>query len=184
MRKFVAVLLAFLLISGQVSLAESPDAWDEWCESQSTEVLIYIKEKIEAELGKRTAFESSTGDQGVIAQKNFDDCTVKVIKVYTIAQAGADCLVVEYVWSHSKEEAAAFLYTLSTEAYQEGVQLTPYTLIDGSTNTATKIKPGVEYTSIGVFLLNNRTSTVTLDVMPFMDIGNTQGKISVEITLK
>lgn len=89
-----------------------------------------------------------------------------------IEQLGSTCLLVEYEWYHTEDEPIAFMYSFSTEVYQDGVQCYPYIWLDGEEKDTLKIQKNTKLTCYEVFLLSNDTSPVTLYVDEIFDFSD------------
>ena len=140
MRKVFSLVLVIIALTLQTGFAREDviKQWEEWCAEQTDATLEFARAKIDEELARRKSnnAESSQGqseeslqeEKTILKEKSFNDVTIKITDIYTQVQSSDICLVVEYQWSHSKDEAVAFAYTITDEAYQDGVQLVPYTL--------------------------------------------------------
>lgn len=106
------------------------------------------------------------------ATNNFGSKFVQIIGHRVINQNGRDCLVVEYRWFHTKNEPTAFMYSFSTEAYQNGVQLQSYILMDGDSEMMTKIEKSTFLRCYDVFLLRNTSSDVKVLVDEVFDFSD------------
>lgn len=103
---------------------------------------------------------------------NFGRKFVQIIGYKVINQHGRDCLVIEYRWFHTDNEPTAFMYSFSTEAYQDGVQLQSYILLDGDSEMMTKIEKSTFLRCYDVFLLRNTSSDVKVLVDELFDFSN------------
>ena len=103
---------------------------------------------------------------------NFGRKFFQIIGHKVINQYGRDCLVVEYRWFHTNNEPTAFMYSFSTEAYQDGVQLQSYILMDGDSEMMTKIEKSTFMRCYDVFLLRNTSSDVKVLIDERFDFSN------------
>lgn len=100
-----------------------------------------------------------------------------------ITQNGYDCLVVEYRWWHNEDDPTAFMYSFSTEAYQNGVQCQSWILLDGNSELSTKIQNSTFLTCYDVFILNDASSPVSLYLDNIFDFGNQYENVLINIDL-
>lgn len=107
-----------------------------------------------------------------VAVHHFGSKYVAVTDWKIIEQLGSTCLLVEYEWYHTEAEPIAFMYSFSTEVYQDGVQCYPYIWFDGDTKDTLKIQKNTKLTCYEVFLLNNATSPVTLHIDEIFDFSD------------
>lgn len=115
---------------------------------------------------------------------SFGDKHVQIIGYEVVNQNNAECLVVEFRWWHSSDEPTAFAYSLSSEAYQNGVQLTPYILLGKNSGTTTKIEKNVGFRCYEVYLLRDNSSDIKLIIDSFFDISNKYKDIAITIQIQ
>ena len=101
-----------------------------------------------------------------------------VIESFRLSENYGDpVIIVKYQYTNYDNEPRSFMYSVSTKAYQDGIELnTPY-IIDDETNyhfkdKSTDVSPGITTTVEIAYELRNLSSDVTIVLTNFLEIGN------------
>ena len=111
-------------------------------------------------------------EEASVTVHHFGSKHVAVKSWKIIEQLGSTCLLIEYEWFHTEAKPSAFVYSISTEVYQDGVQCYPYIWLDGDQKDTVKIQKNTKLTCYKVYLLNNATSPVSLYVDDMYDFSD------------
>ena len=111
-------------------------------------------------------------EEAPVTVHHFGSKHVAVKSWKVIYQYDTPCLLVEYEWYHTEDDPTAFMYSISTEVYQDGIQCYPYIWLDGDQKDTVKIQKNTKLTCYKVYLLNNATSPATLYVDDMYDFSD------------
>lgn len=93
-------------------------------------------------------------------------------------------LVTEYQWINYSKEPQAFFASVSTEAYQNGVQCSTGFISGLNSNTTTKIETNRILTCYDIHVLNDSSSPVTIYIDQFFDIADQYDGLKYTVNLK
>lgn len=114
----------------------------------------------------------------------FDGITVSIDGASTYTSGNHQYLIVEHTWQHSYAEPTAFAYSISTEAYQDGIECDIGYLLDYSGTLSTKTQANTSYTCYSVFQLRNTTSPVTVIIDKCFDFTDQYDNLEYTISLQ
>ena len=104
------------------------------------------------------------------------DCHIKIVSAEKGQDiSGQDLLIVTFEWTNNSDDEKMFTSTFSVSAYQNGVECSSITVVDGveTEKMLAKIKPGVSLEVQESYILSD-TSDVTVEVGPWIDLGNSE----------
>ncbi len=148
MRKFNSVILVVLILALLLPTLAFAQTFD--LASMSNEELSALSAAIVAEQQSR-----NQSDTGYIVSGNLGKCFVGLKEVkYDKDRAGNNVVILVYDFSHTKEEAKDFTFSIATTVYQDGVECDAnYYFSDD--NSLRKVKAGVTIEVSKVFTLSS-----------------------------
>lgn len=190
MKRTFALILCICLISG-ASLAEGFDVhgFIEEIKTVSDDELYSIYRVVTDEVNRRKDGKEIADPQEESAAKpeytaTFRNCTIDYLGAELIEQFDTPAVVVRYNMTNTGAEPVTFMGQVSDTAFQNGIQLTPWALVDGEENNLAKVLPGYSIEVASVFMLKDTESPVTLIVDSSMDIANVYDDMQIQINLK
>ncbi len=90
---------------------------------------------------------------------------------------GKPVVIIKYLFTNNDDEAAAFMWTLTDEVYQDGVELEHCYLVDDSANYSSdnqdkKIKQGVTIEVEVAYIMNDTTTDINVEVSELISFSN------------
>lgn len=127
------------------------------------------------ELTPQTATPTKSPDSDDIIDVDISNCHIKYLRhELTKNRSGEACLAIYYEFTNNSGESDAFGYTISDNAYQDGVELerSIFNSNDEDNNLYTKIRPGTTITVCSTFILKNNVSNVELEIDEWISFDN------------
>ena len=173
MKKFLAILLAFLLVMPLAAFAMDLDLT-----KLTDEELTKLNEAIVTEQQNRIK-----GGKNYLLFKTYDQMNIGITGVEVLKDGDKKILVVKYDFSHNSPDPASSLFSAGFVAYQDGKELDPSLFYEHPTmfNLATEIKKGeVIEVSKGFLLISD--SPVEIHVSKLLNFsGAAPDVITVEL---
>jgi hypothetical protein len=170
MKRFLALILVVLLIP-VVSLAQGIDL-----KSMTDDQLKELAAAIMTE--QQTRIQSNSG---YLASGTIDDIFVglKSVKVDKDSN-GNKIAILTYDFSHSKDEAASFMFAALTKVFQDGIACETSYYYNGE-NSMTEIKKGVMIQVSDAFIIKSN-SPLEIEIAPAFSF--TDEKIETTVTVQ
>ena len=112
-----------------------------------------------------SAVQSGGENEGVIG-----DCRIKIVSAEKGEDyAGEPVVIVTYEWSNNSEDSKTFATSFSAKVYQNGVECSSYTVVDGvdSSKLLAERKPGATLQVQEAYSISDE-SDVTVEVGPWI----------------
>lgn len=112
-----------------------------------------------------TSAVQSGESEGVIG-----DCRIKIVSAEKGEDyAGDPVVIVTYEWSNNSEDSKTFATSFSAKVYQNGVECTSYTVVEGvdSSKLLAEIKPGATLQVQEAYSISDE-SDITVEVGPWI----------------
>lgn len=161
MKKVLVIITSILLLAGCGSKASSSQVQSESAVAESTSIAVSSAAVASSSVSETTV--------PAAAPQTTDGAFAVTVLEHEIMEdyEGKPVLAVKYSFTNNSEKTTSFLLAISTQAFQNGVQLSTGILVNDKFDPAgamKDIKPGTTIEVQAAYVLDDNTSPVELEV--------------------
>lgn len=174
---FTSLLCALVLTSCGSGSTDSSSKSESPTDTTSVDSTASV-ESIEPSSEETTATTVGEGD--------IDDYHVKITSATMgVDYKGESAIIITYDFTNNSDSEQAFIYAVSADVYQNGIECGSATMVDGVDvqKQMNKIKPGTTYQIEIAYELQDETSPVEVECKEAISFGNDSEVVSQTFTL-